>query len=763
MTNASIAALLQDALQLHRQGGLRDAISRYEQVLRIDPANGEAQYHLARAYCEQGRLADGIDLLHNILSIDPGQGRAYRLLGMALGHAGRHAEALAALDRALDLGSVSAAIHGSRADALVALGRFDEAVESFDRALLLDLTSVPDWCNRGAALHELGRYQNAAESFDRAIALAPDFAEAHCNRGAALTQLGRLAEAIASFDVSLAINPAYADALSNRGEAFRRLGRLQDALASFDRALVLAPDHVATLCNRAIVLASLARHEDALASLDRALTLRPAHADALYLRGKSLAALGRLEAAILSYEHAAAHGHRLAFGPLLLNTLSACNWERLPAARDLERRVEEGQSIISPFALLAFAIHPAQQLRSVQHFVQHEFGSVTKLDSPRPRRTRDKMRVAYMSADFGPHAVTSLITGLLEHHDRSEFEITGVSVGPEEPSAMRARVARACDHFHEFGAKSDAEIADLLNAMELDIIVDLTGLTENARPGVLARRPAPIQVSSLGYLGSMGVDWIDYVLADKHVLPFDQQPFYTEKIVHLPDCFLVNDDKLPISPRLPSRGEVGLPTQGFVFCSFNNSYKFRAPVFAAWMRLLREVRGSVLWLLAANADAVANLRREATRHGIDPSRLVFAQRVDAADHLARQQLADLFLDTSPYNAGATAAGALWAGVPVLTLVGETFVGRMAASMLHAAGLPELATASLDEYEATARKLATDPALLQDIRAKLDRNRLTYPLFDTDRSRRHIEAAYKIMGHIHRNGEPCRSFVVPPLE
>ena len=292
------------------------------------------------------------------------------------------------------------------------------------------------------------------------------------------------------------------------------------------------------MCNRAITLASLSRHQDALIGLDRALTLRPEHASALYLHGNSLAALSRLEEAIVSYERAATLGHRFAFGALALSGLLACKWETVAAVdNDLARQIEDGRSIISPFALLPFAIHPSQQLRSVQHFAQHEVAPNPKLDSSRPRRTRDKIRVAYMSADFGPQAVTYLITGLLEHHDRSRFEIVGVSIGLEQTSAVRTRVAKACDHFHELGAKGDAEMADLLNAMELDIIIDLTGFTENARPGVLARRPAPIQVSYLGYLGSMGVDFIDYVMADEHVVPFDQQPFYTEKSSTFPIVF----------------------------------------------------------------------------------------------------------------------------------------------------------------------------------------------------------------------------------
>jgi protein O-GlcNAc transferase len=719
-------------------------------------------YREALAAFQQGRMEEGIALVRNGIAGHPDEARFHKLLGAGLGQLGRNEEALATLDRAAAL-APTADIFGNRADILATLGRTAEALQSYDRAVTLDPNSVDDWCNRGALLQDLGRYDDALASVERAIAIAPSHAPAHYNRGNALMALRRHEAALASFDRSLALEPSYVDALNNRGECLRALGHTEQVIESFDRALSLAPNNRAALYNRAISLSELQRFSDALACIERLLKIAPDNANALYIRGKCLEQLQRLNEAIDSYDRAAQLGHGLAAAACAYCCLAVCAWPAADqAAERLQRFIDDERVVLAPTALLPLAIDPARQLKCVQRFAKREWESQAPVRRSNLLSTNGRIRLAYLSADFGSHAVTELVTGLFERHDRTRFEIIGVSVGPGRSDDTRDRVANACDSYLELGAAADAEIAERLAALEVHIAVDLTGYTEGGRPGVLARRPAPVQVSYLGYLGSMGAPFIDYVLADALVLPFDQQRFYAERIVHLPGCFLVNDNRLAISPTMPSRQEVGLPRDGFVFCSFNNSYKFRAPMFDMWMRLLRDIDGSVLWLLAANPAVVTNLRREAEARRVDPARLVFAPRADFPDHLARQRLADLFLDTLPYNAGATVAAALWAGVPVLTAVGDSFVGRMAGSMLHGIDLPELATAGLDEYEAMARKLAADATLLAEKKATLQRNRRTHPLFDTDRSRRHIEAAFDMMWHIHQRGEPPRAFAVAQI-
>jgi protein O-GlcNAc transferase len=373
------------------------------------------------------------------------------------------------------------------------------------------------------------------------------------------------------------------------------------------------------------------------------------------------------------------------------------------------------------------------------------------------------VRIAYLSADFHRHATAYLMAELFERHDRSRFEIIGVSFGVDDKSEMRKRLVAAFDQFYDVRRKSDEEVAKLLHDRQVDIAIDLKGYTTDSRPGFLAYRPTPIQASYLGFPGTMGAEFIDYIIADETVVPFEHQPFYAEKIVHLPDCYQVNDTKRKIAERMPTRQEVELPEEGCVFCCFNNNWKITPEVFGVWMRLLHAVEGSVLWLLGDNESAERNLRKEAQARGIDPARLVFAGRLPLEDHLARHRLADLFLDTLPYNAHTTASDALWVGLPVVTRLGESFAGRVAASLLNAIGLPELVTHSIEDYEALALRLAKDPSLLEGYRNRLATNRLTHPLFDTDRFRRHIEAAYLQMWEIWQRGEQPRSFAVEALQ
>jgi protein O-GlcNAc transferase len=381
---------------------------------------------------------------------------------------------------------------------------------------------------------------------------------------------------------------------------------------------------------------------------------------------------------------------------------------------------------------------------------------------PAPRKIaawNKKIRIGYVAAGFHHHPTAYLTAELLEVHDRSRFEIIGISLGPDDGSDIRARIIRGVDQFIDVSSKTDQEIVDLIRDMQIDILVDRSGYTTNARPGVFARRPAPVQVNYIGFPGTLGAKWYDYVIADPIVLPFDQQPYFTEKIVHLPVSYLGSYSHRTIAEEVPSRYQMGLPENGFVFCCFNNTYKITSPMFEIWTRLLRRVEGSVLWLLGGNDTAIRHLRYQAAERGIDPDRLIFSAREDLGAHLARHRFADLFLDTLPYNAHTTASDALWAGLPVVTCLGKCFAGRVAASLLTAIGLPELIAANLDDYEAIALDLAIDKSRLQEVRDKLMQNRLNYPLFDTQRYRHNIERAYVTMWQAWQDGKAPRSFHV----
>ncbi|MEA2988427.1 MAG: protein O-GlcNAc transferase [Alphaproteobacteria bacterium] len=761
-------------------------------------ADAAALYAQAQIACQRGNLAEGAELARRLLTVDPGCARAHELLGMALARLGRREDALASFDAAIARAPERADAHANRGDVLAELGRRDEAVASYDRALALAPDSVDNWCNRGAVMHDLERYGEALASYDRVIALAPDFTDVHCNRGHALRQLGRDEEALASYERAfalepnhidahichgatlrklerhaqalasyrraLAISPRHVTALMGQGAALIELARHAEALASFDGVLSVEPDNVDALNNRGLVLDALSRRDEALASYAGALALDPDHAGALFNRGLTLAKLGRFSAAAVCYRQllAARPDHPHALGELFACVVMTCDWANTAALLpQVVAKLASGDLVISPFELRAVETTPAQHLACARNWLRQKDYGVPDRPCERKADRPGKTRIAYLSSDFRAHPVTYLVTELFELHDRKRFEILGISYGPDDGSDMRARVVKAFDRFIDVRDKSDDGVARLLRDLEVDIIVDLNGHTDQGRLGILARRPAPIQVSYLGFAASTAAPFLDYILADKTALPFEQQPFFTEKIVHLPDSYYVTESKRRIAARTPSRAEAGLPEGAFVFCCFNQNYKISEQIFDVWMRLLRAIDGSVLWLLRSEA-AADNLRRAAAARGVHPDRIVFADKIDPADNLARHQLADLFLDTLPYNAHTTATDALWAGLPIVTCLGETFVGRVAASQLRAAGMPELVTYRLDEYEALALKLAREPALLGSIRAKILRNWPTCALFDTDRFRRHIESAYLTMCEINRRGEAPRSFSVAAI-
>jgi predicted O-linked N-acetylglucosamine transferase (SPINDLY family) len=450
-------------------------------------------------------------------------------------------------------------------------------------------------------------------------------------------------------------------------------------------------------------------------------------------------------------------------GKLHRSRLRVCKWDTLAQDADaIIAAVRRGEKAVTPFVLLATTDSARDQQQCARTYVADRYPA-----SPTPmrvgrRRAHEKIRVAYLSADFREHAVSYLMAGLFEMHDLEQFETMAISFSPRYGNEMSERVRAAFGRFVEAFDKSNRAVAELMLELNIDIAVDLMGFTQHSRTAILAGRPAPIQVNYLGFPGTMGAEYIDYIIADDFVIPGETQEWYTEKVVCLPDTFQANDHRRKRPGKTPTRLEAGLPESGFVFCSFNGHYKINPPVFDVWMRLLGQVPGSVLWLVAGNVCAQDNLRREAANRGIEPHRLIFAPELGYGDHLTRLPLAELFLDTLPFNAGTTASDALWAGVPVLTCAGEAFASRMAGSLLNAAGLPELITRNLDDYEARALQLATGPAALAEIRAKLARNRSACPLFDTDRFRRHIEKAYIRMWERHQRGEPPASMVIQPL-
>jgi predicted O-linked N-acetylglucosamine transferase (SPINDLY family) len=594
----------------------------------------------------------------------------------------------------------------------------------------LNLTLAEAWICRGNVLIELKRANEASAAYDRALALNPTLALAWLGRGNASIDLKRHGDALAAFDKALAGAPDLAEAWLGRGNVFFELKQSSDALASYDKALALDPNLARAWLARGNAFVELQRYEEAHAAFDRAINAEP---DMDYALGNRL------------------------FAKLMI-----CDWTNLEAQiSDIFHAIRAEKRVMAPFPILCIPSTPADQLACAKRNLA---------DQTSPSMlwrgeiyAHDRIRIAYLSADLHDHATAHLMAGLFEMHDKSRFETTAVSFGPEDGSDLRRRLKNSFEHFLDVRADSDQAVAELVRQREIDIAVDLKGFSQNARPGIFARRAAPVQVNYLGYPGTMGADYFDYIVADETIIPDDRRQFYSEQVVWLPDSYQANDSHRQIAAATPTREQCGLPGTGFVFCCFNNTIKITPEMFDIWMRLLTAVDGSVLWLIDGNATASANLHREAERRGVSAARLIFAPRVALAEHLARHRNADLFLDIVPCNAHTTASDALWAGVPVLTCLGRTFAGRVAASLLKAAGLPELVATSLEQYEAMALALAREPGRLASMKEKLARDRGTCPLFNTRRFTRHIEAAYVTMWEQSQRGQGPSGFAVRAIE
>jgi protein O-GlcNAc transferase len=692
--------------------------------------NANDLFRRALAALQAGKAEEAERSFTELLKAQPRHVAGLNLIGVLLSRLGRFQEAEPYVRRALDEGPASDATLYNYGVVLKALKRPEEALDRFSQAIAINASVADTWNNRGTVYNDLKRYGEAVADFDKATSLNPVNPDAYCNKGKSLAALQLHDQSLSAFDSALTLKSDLAEAWLGRGNALVALRRHADALPAYDRALALKPNLAEAWFGRGNVLFQAKNYGDALAALDRAFTIRP---DLESVQG------ARVFTKLLMCDWTN-------FDEEIPHLLSAVRSERLAAV---------------PFALLLLQSSLADRLQCARRYGA-DWPPFRNLSSGRSY-SHDRIRVAYLSSDFRDHPMAYLTAGLFEQHDKSRFEITALSCGPDQKSDARDRIEAAVENFVDVRSKSDEEIAELVRHLEIDISIDLMGFTEGYRFNIFARRPAPVQVSYLGFPGTMGSGCIDYILADRTVIPDDDRQFYTEKVVWLPDTYWVNDDRKPITDRQFTRRELGLPEDAFVFCCFNNSFKITPEIFSVWMRLLRVNDGSVLWLLAANQLAIANLRHEAQQRGVSPDRLIFAPRMPQADHLARHRCADLFVDTLPYNAHTTASDALWAGLPVVTCLGSTFAGRVAGSLLKAVGLPELITTSLEDYEALALAIAHDPSSLAALKEKLARNRATYPLFDTKRFTRRIESAYTAMWERQQSGEAPKAISVDPID
>jgi protein O-GlcNAc transferase len=766
------------------------------QAARVNPRSGEVHANRGNVLRELGRFAEAIASYDLALALRPDYPNALNGRAIALAALGRFEEALTDYDKSLALDRNFIMARYNRGLALARLRRLEAAIADYDSVLALDPGFLQGHVDRANALAGLGRLDDALAAYDRALTIDPRLASALYNRGLALLQASRFTDALTNFDALLVLEPTAPAVHEGRGSALIGLERLDEALGAFTTATKADPKLLGALNNRGYVLMRLQRHAEALDCFDRALTVDPNLADAHNNRGNALLALGKTDEALSSFAKAAANdadptnalanrGNALitarrfesaipdlerlvelkpdysyALGSLLYCKMHCCDWRSFDQAiSQISTAQDQGKRVIGPFASIACLDSPARQLAAAKTWADEILPSSISILPP-STHDHEKIRIGYVSCNFKVNPLSVLTVELFEKHDRNQFETLAISYGPNDRSAFRARLEQAFDSFHDVAHQADHEIAELMRKLEIDIAVDLTGFADDCRPGILARRPAPVQVNYLNYLGTMGVPHIDYVLADRRAITDDIRSFFSEHVVYLPDTFMVADSTRSISDRLPSRAEIGLPEGGTVFCCFNSPHKITPMFFDVWMRLLKQIDDSVLWFAGGNQKSQENLRREAETRGVAAERVVFMPRVsESENYLARYRLADLFLDTLPYNAITTAIDALWAGLPVLTCRGRTFAGRGATSMLLAVGMPELIADSLEAYELTALRLARDRSELSRLRQRLTQKRGSLPLFDTDRFRRSIEGAYITMWERHQRGEPPSDFDV----
>lgn len=642
-------------------------------------------------------------------------------------------------------------------------GRLDEAERQFKQLLRKEPRQPAALNILAVILMSQKRYGEAEPHLQTAVKVGATTDATFYNYGLVLKALGRPDEALERFTQAITLNPGNADSWNNRGTVLNELKDPGRAIDDFDRALALNPASAAALFNKARSLTELKRYDEALAAHDQALAIDPNLAEAWYGRGFVFHQLHRHDDAARAYVRALQLDPHLPFlkGSLVHEKMLTCDWSEIDAlVADVAGDIAAGKLVTEPFSWQGLATSPQSLQQCAQLFSAARFPANIK-SVPRPSPSANgKIRVGYLSGEFRQQATALLMVGVLEQHDRSRFEITAIDNGWDDGSETRRRIEAAVHHVLPIRGLADPDAVAAIRNREIDVLVNLNGYFGDERTRVFARRAAPIQVNYLGFPGTLGASYMDYIIADQHVLPDADKAFYAEKVAYLPNSYQANDNIRPIASRSFDRADCGLPAQGVVFCCFNNAYKITPDVFERWMQILLRVDGSVLWLLADDPVAAANLKREATERGVDGARIVFAERMPPAEHLARHRCADIFLDTLPYNAHTTASDALWAGVPLVTCRGTTFPGRVAASLLHALQLPELVADTPDAYVELAIALATDPDRLAAIRQKLTAHRLTAPLFDTALLTRHLEAAFVAMVERHRSGRPPDHLIVP---
>lgn len=628
---------------------------------------------------------------------------------------------------------------------------FKEADALLNQFYAFDNTNVLLHAGLGAL--QVKYYKFAQKFFLKAIKIDPKISQAHSYLGITYHEMGRLGGALASFEKCLTLNPSDSSAHNNIANVFKQAGQIKKAISYSKRAIAIKPEVAAYHNNLAASYMKMDQYDPAIDHYHRALSLEGGNASIHYNLAMAFQQLRKRDQAVSSFKNVLKiePAHPLAQAALLFQLRHLCDWggidllEQQVMDYNKQAVLDRNSLSLKPFASILFC-RTSEQLfdfaqAQSQQISQKILSDQTGYSFPSPQKDKAKLNIGYLSYDFYDHATAHLMAGLFEAHNREKFNICVFSYGPDDESIYRQNIEENCDDFYELAGLSHKEAADVIHKAAIDILIDLKGHTKNNRLEICAYRPAPIQVTYLGFPGTSGADFFDYIICDETVTPRRDQAFYSEKPLYLPHSYQVNNDRQKIAKIGFARSFLGLPETGFIFCSFNNNYKIDPPIFDLWMNLLKKTPKSVLWLYESSKTSAKNLKKEARARGVDCSRLVFAQKMKKDQHLARYRLADLALDTHICGGHTTTSDALWAGIPVLTMKGSHFPSRVASSLLLALDLPELIADDLQGYEALALDLAAKPAKLRALKKKLATQRLNQPLFDTPRFVQDLERAY----------------------
>ena len=736
-------------------------MENYNKALKIKAENADEQFEMALELQKQGKFDEAVGAYKKVISLWPDYADVYLNMGVALKDQGKLEEAIEAYSKALAIKPDYAEAYYNMGAALQEHGKLEKAIEAYNKALSIKPDYADAYSNMGVTLSDQGKLEEAIEAYSKALAIKPDYAEAHNNMGVALKDQGKLEEAIEAHNKALAIKPDYAEAHSNIGVALQEHGKLEKAIEAYNKALSIKPDYADAYSNMGVTLSDQGKLEEAIEAYSKALAIKPDYAEAHYNMGNALKDQDKLEKAIEAYSKALAikPDYEAARVAKLHQQAHICNWTGIVEDHALVPELGTTKKHVSPFALLSMEDAPERHRTRSEIYVKAKYPQKPLPLPTKPLKKPERLRIGYFSTDFKVHPVAYLIAKVLEQHSREQFEVFGYSLHGSSHCYMRKRLISAFDHFTDVQDMSDKDVAFRVRQDDIDIAIDLNGYTKGNRTGVFAYRAAPIQINYLGYPGTMGADFIDYIVSDQNLVPFECQHYFSEKQLYLPDTYMPTDNERKLSKVSLSRKEVGLPDGVFVFCCFNNNYKITDIEFDIWMRLLGEVEESVLWLRRSNEISDIMIRKEADKRGISPSRIVFAERVPMDEHLSRHQLADLFIDTFTFNAHTTATEALWAGLPVVTKQGKGFATRVAGSLLKAVGLPELVAKTEQDYESLILDLATNPSKLIKIKEKLAANRLSKPLFDTEQYTKHLEDGYQQAYQNYFDGKAAQTIIV----